>query len=210
MGHMGFLEAFDAILEVAGRPAHAARVADMRRTYERRAGAFGPEDAWFEPRSRAFWDDALTTQAFAREVLGELPEHTRGWARCLHHAHRGLFFAELVSGQRVLRDVWGGGAFLVDELDDASRDALDAPSGPFDARLVALPSPVTVSLLPGAVFHREDALEPLMAVLAAARARALSTGDALDALLRMELSLRVMSRVKPAYAYRPEGLSPPR
>jgi len=28
----------------------------------------------------------------------------------------------------------------------------------------------------------------------------------LDALLRMELSLKTLSRVKPAYAYRPEAL----
>ena len=45
-------------------------------------------------------------------------------------------------------------------------------------------------------------------VLDAARTKGLSTDDVLDALLRMELSLRTLSRVKPAYAYRPEALTP--
>ena len=53
---------------------------------------------------------------------------------------------------------------------------------------------------------RRDGSHP--GVLAAARARSLPTGDTLDALLRMERTLRSLSRVKAAYAYRPEALSP--
>ena len=36
----------------------------------------------------------------------------------------------------------------------------------------------------------------------------MKTDDVLDALLRMERTFRSLSRVKAAYAYRPEALSP--
>jgi hypothetical protein len=109
--------------------------------------------------------------------------------------------------RRLLRDVWSGAEFVIDEVDDASRSALDAPSGPFDGRLAALSDPTRIGLLPGAVFHPEDATEPIERVLAAAREQQFRTDDVLDALLRMEMSLRTMSRVKPSYAYRTQALS---
>jgi hypothetical protein len=43
-------------------------------------------------------------------------------------------------------------------------------------------------------------------VIAAARERDMTTGEALDALLRMELVFRSSSRVKAAFAYRVESL----
>jgi len=58
------------------------------------------------------------------------------------------------------------------------------------------------------VFHPRDATPCIEPVLAAARARAMSTTETLDALLRMNRALRSLSRVKVAYAYRPEALSP--
>jgi hypothetical protein len=178
----------------------------MRRSFEERTGAFGSEDPWFDARSRAFWDDALTRQGFARHVLLELPDETRAWAAVLERSHRGLFYASISQGRRILRDLWSGAEFLVDEVDDAMRTALDAPSGPFDGRLAALPDPVRVGLLPGAVFHPEDAADPIERVLEAGRDRDMAAEDVFDALLRMELRLRSLSRVKPAYAYRLEAL----
>jgi len=64
-------------------------------------------------------------------------------------------------------------------------------------------------VLPGALHHGPDALEPLVKVIAAARERDLETGDLLDALLRMELVFRSSSRVKAAFAYRVESLPRP-
>jgi hypothetical protein len=192
---------------VAGRPEHASRVAGMRSVFEQRTGRFGPEDPWFEARSRAFWDDALTRQGFAEAVEGELPGDARAWVPALARTHRGLFVVATGEGHgRVFRDVWGGAEFVVHEVDEASRDAVGAAHAPFDGRLAALANPARVALLPGAVFHPEDAFEPLSRVLDAARARELPADDVLDALLRMELSLRALSRVKPAYAYRAEAL----
>jgi hypothetical protein len=187
--------------------AHKERVAAMHRNFEARTGAFRAEEPWFEARSRAFWDDAVTRQGFAREVFAELTPEARAWVPGLERAHRGLFYASRRMNRRLVHDVWSGAEFVVDEVDDASRSALDASSGPFDGRLAALSSPPRVGLLPGAVFHPEDAALPIDRVLDAARRQRLPTDDVLDALLRMEVALRTMSRVKAGYAYRAEALA---
>jgi hypothetical protein len=204
-------ETYDAILALGALPQWAARVAAMRAAFEGRTGEFRPEDSWFEARSRAFWDDAVTTQGFAREVAGALPAGASGWVVPFARAHRGLFVAEGVApgGGRVLRDLWGGADFAVHAIDDATRDALLAASAPFDARLVAAGDPPRVAMLPGAVFHPADAAAPIHAVVARARAEGRKTIDVLDALLRMERGLRASARVKAGYAYRADRLGGP-
>jgi hypothetical protein len=205
---MGLLDTVARIVQLGGAPARAERVVALRATWEERTGAFSPEDPWFEERSRGFWDDAVTTQRFGREVADELREDERPWLGPLDRAHRGLFRVS-AEDRDVLEDVWSGAELVVSTMDEASRAELDASSGQlFDARVVGAEDPLTVALLPGAVFHSRDATEHVAPVLAAARARGMSTGDTLDALLRMQRALRSLSRVKPAYAYRAEALSP--
>lgn len=205
---MGLLETVARIVQLGGAPARAARVATLRASWEDRTGAFSPEDPWFEERSRAFWDDAVTAQGFGREVTDELEGSERAWLGPLDRAHRGLFRVS-TEDREVLEDVWSGAQLVVGMVDEASRAELDASSGQlFDARVVGTDEPLTVALLPGAVFHSRDATEHVAPVLAAARSRGMSTGDTLDALLRMQRALRSLSRVKPAYAYRAEALSP--
>jgi len=216
---MGLLETVARIVQLGGAPARAERVATLRASWEERTGAFSPEDPWFEERSRGFWDDAVTTQRFGRDVADELREDERVWLAPLERAHRGLFRVS-AEDRDVLEDVWSGAELVVTTVDEASRAELDASSGQlFDARIVGLgpwsvsrgpdpAPPLTVALLPGAVFHSRDATEHVAPVLAAARARGMSTGDTLDALLRMQRALRSLSRVKPGYAYRAEALSP--
>lgn len=218
---MGVLETVQRIVQLGGRPEHAARVAEMRARYEARTGAYRPEDPWFEERSRAFWADAVTAGAFGRAVEGDLGQEERTWLGPLERAHRGLFRAS-EADHDVLVDVWSGAELVVTTVDEASRAELDAASGQlFDARVVGrggrgpaanedggAEDPWEVALLPGAVFHPRDATAAITAVLAAAHARGLSAAEALDALLRMERTLRSLSRVKAAYAYRAEALSP--
>jgi hypothetical protein len=214
---IGVLETVAHIVQLGGRPARAERVATLRASWEERTGAFSPEDPWFEERSRGFWDDAVTTQRFGRDVADELQDDERAWLGPLERAHRGLFRlgprrAGRVSAEDrdVLEDVWSGAELVVSAMDEASRAELDASSGQlFDARVVGAEDPsLAVALLPGAVFHPRHATEHVAPVLEAARARGMSTGDTLDALLRMQRALRSLSRVKPAYAYRAEALSP--
>jgi len=140
-----------------------------------------------------------------QDELGPLDEAQRRWLPPLERAHRGLFRAE----GDVLVDVWSGAELEVGVVEDASRAELDASSGQlFDARVVGLDDPFTVALLPGAVFHSREATPCIGPVLTAARSRGLSCGETLDALLRMQRALRSLSRVKVAYAYRAEALSP--
>jgi hypothetical protein len=200
---MTLFEAYDAILALGAAPARAARVAAMRAAFEERTGRFVPEDPWFEARSRAFWDDAVTTQGFGREVTSALPsplpESAHVWIPRLERAQRGLFVLAGSAEKRepVLRDLWGGAEFLVNEIDDATRDALAVAVAPFDARLIGSDEPARVGILPGAVFHPADAASAIHAVLEAARAEGRRGSDVLDALLRMERGLRSSARVKP-------------
>jgi len=205
---MGVLETAARIVELGGAPGRAARVAQMRAAFEARTGAFSPDDPWFEERSRAFWCDAITTQRFGAEVADALTADEAAWLGPLEHAHRGLFRTGGEHGE-VLVDAWSGAELLVDTMDEASRAELDASAGQlFDARVVGSTAPFVVALLPGAVFHPLDATAAIPPVLAAARQRGLPAGETLDALLRMQRTLRSLSRVKAAYAYRAEALSP--
>jgi hypothetical protein len=204
---MGVLEAVVRIAQLGGAPERALRVAAMRASFEARTGTFAPEDPWFEERSRAFWCDAVTDGRFGREVDDELAEGERACLPALERAHRGLFRAR----GRVLVDVWSGAELVVSSLADESRAELEASADQlFDARVVGTDEPPVVALLPGAVFHSPYANAAIEPVLAAARAASLSTRETLDALLRMERTLRSLSRVKAAYAYRAQALSPPR
>lgn len=208
------LEAIGRIVHLGGTPDRAAQVAEMRARFEARTGAFAPEDAWFEERSRAFWCDAVTRARFGREVEGALTPDEARWLDPLERAHRGLFRAE--AGRLV--DEWSGAELVVTLVDDVSRAELDAAAGQFfDARVVGWDDggrpggghgPLGLALLPGALFHPHDATMAIGSVLAIGRTRGLSTDDMLDALLRMERTLRSLSRVKAAYAYRPEALGP--
>jgi hypothetical protein len=254
---MTLLEAFDAIVLRGAAPELAARVVELRSEFEGRTGKFTPEDAWFEARSRAFWDDAITSGKFAHIAKGHasdgagegapavagsarLSEDVRALVPAFERAHRGLFviassssassssssssassassspsspssfsLASSHTSRHVLRDVWSGVELVVDEIDEGMRDALAAASAPFDARVVGamIGGVPRVTLLPGAIFHPEDAVEPITAVLKAARAQGLSTHDTLDALLRMERALRTLSRMKASYAYRASALA---
>jgi hypothetical protein len=215
---MGVLETAARIVQLGGAPSKGPRVAEMRTVFEARTGTFSPDDAWFEERSRAFWCDAVTRGLFGRDVEGELAPEERVWLGPLERAHRGLFRAAALptarprrTGHRlVLEDVWSGAEVIPTVVDDASRAELDAAAGQFfDARVVGACEPLVVALLPGAVFHSRDATAAIDSVLEAAGGQGLSTDHALDALLRMERTLRALSRVKASYAYRPEALAPP-
>jgi hypothetical protein len=232
-GRMRVLEAVARIVELGGAAEHAASIVQLRAHFEERAGAFAPEDPWFEERSRAFWCDAVTRGKFGRAVEAELTPEQRAWLGPLERAHRGLFRAgdlrtlepprrrgpgtspALRGGgprhEAVLVDEWSGAELVITLVDDESRAELAAAAGQlFDARVAADQgaSGLLVALLPGAVFHPRNATAAIGPVLAAARHRELSTDDVLDALLRMERTLRSLSRVKAAYAYRPDGLTP--
>ena len=208
----------------------------MRAAFQDRTGAFRPDDPGVEvdARTRAFWDDALTTlgaPSFAARAAAAIPlppasgtpaaAAIEALVPALARAHRGLFVVEemsLPAAQAHLVDLWSGAEFVVCVLDEAQGIALQHAHGAFDGRVVA-PAPVgnvggagpagptfALYLLPGAFHHPADATPHLAAVLDKARDCELPTAAMLDALLRMERVLRTSSRVKAAYAYRTSGL----
>lgn len=208
-------EAIDVILAHAGEARHGARVRALRADFEKRAGAFTPEDPWFDARSAAFWDDALTTRAFGREVAPLLAEGARFWVEPLARAHRGLFRAKRdkdthdASGFHLV-DAWSGAEFRI-EAAQGLHDALEQAQGFFDGRVAGGwgEGRAFLGLLPGAVFHAEEATGAIGDLVELARARGLERGTFLDALLRMDHTFRGHSRVKPAFAYRKELLPGP-
>lgn len=208
------IAAYEAIISLGDAALLGAEAARMKREFQRRTGTFGPEDPWFETRARAFWDDALTTQGFAARAVEELdgdpraPVTIRAIAASLARAHRGFFLVEEVDDRGAyLVDVWSGAELLVRHLDETQALTLEHAEGAMDARVTAGAAGSDLFLLPGAYHHPADALEPATRVLVAAQERGMSTQDALDALMRMELVLRSSSRVKAGFAYRVEGLA---
>jgi hypothetical protein len=203
--------AYEAIV-VLGDPARSQDLGDqaarMRREFQRRTGAFGPEDPWFENRTRAFWDDALCAQGFSLlAAAGAISEDARAIAACMAEAHRGFFLVEEVDDQGAhLVDAWSGAELLVRHIDETQALTLEHAQGAMDARVTRVPAGSDLFLLPGAYHHPADALEPAIDVLVAAQERGMGMQDALDALMRMELVFRSSSRVKAAFAFRVESL----
>ncbi len=202
--------AYDAVVTAGGTQELGATAQSLRSEFERRTGAFGPDDPWFEARTRAFWDDALTSRRFAVTAREALPADLREFGVRFARAHRGLFLAtdRGARGARLL-DVWSGAELLVRHLDETQALTVEHAEGFFDARVVSTGEAATLVVLPGALHHPPDATEPLRRVLDEARRRDLSTEDALDALMRMELVLRSSSRVKPGFAYSASRLPTP-
>jgi hypothetical protein len=204
------LAAYEAVVGLGDSPDLLADAARMRKAYQERTGAFGPEDPWFETRARAFWDDAVATQGFARSVPS-LDAKAHAARACFTRSHRGFFVVEDVDDRGAhLVDLWSGAELLVVHLDETQALTLEHAEGAMDARVSSGPSGPALFVLPGAYHHPADALEPATRVLMEARERGMSTEQALDALMRMDLVLRSSSRVKAAFAYRVESLPPAR
>jgi hypothetical protein len=205
-----FESVFERLVAKVGAAIPPPEMARLHAAFEQRTGAFGPDDPWFESRSRAFWDDVMTRQPGSTAPILEGAEGgEEPWALALRRSHRGLFLSRTDHGALVLSDILSGAELLVHEVDEASRDSLASNESVFDGTVVALSSGESgrLALLPGSIFHLEGAEEAIAHVIAAARARGIANGALQDALLRMELSLRTLSRVKPSYAYRPEALT---
>ena len=194
------------MLSRAADAQRAERVLAMRAAFEARTGSFSPRDSFFEGRSAAFWDDALTSGGFGRELLSDLSAESAAMVEPFARAHRGLFHVEPEDDRFLLADEWSGAEFVAEPASPGLRDALERVSGLVDGRVVGVPVAERIVLLPGAVFHAADAIDPIRALLPEARARKMETQTFLDTLLRMDHALRALSRVKPAFAYRKEAL----
>lgn len=200
---------YEELVERAARAPLAARSQALRQAFFERSGRYEPDHPSAGSREAAGWEDALVRGGLARELAAGLEDAAeRGIALALSGAHRGIFVFGRVRDSIIARDLWSRAQFVMLARDDVARElsrggkASDAPL--CQARLLA--SPDGCAVLPGTVFHPADARDAIERILATARAEARGTDDVLDSLLRMEHTWRTLSRVKIAYAYRPEAL----
>lgn len=194
---------YDAVVSLAGSDTNDALTTRLRGEFLARTGSFTSDDPWFERRSRAFWDDALTRGGLGQHFASSLAPAEAKVARTFARAHRGLFEVRPESGTRVgFRDLWSSAVFWVDAFDPSMNAGIFHHEGGLaDARLVANDEG-SVAVLPGAFFHPDDATPSIGLVLDEARARGMTTDQTLDALLSMEMRFSTLSRVKASYAYR--------
>jgi hypothetical protein len=198
---------YDALLARAALPPFGVVAAELRVRFGQRCGWYAPEHPGTEAREAAAWEDALVRGALAVQITAHHGEFAPV-ARVISRAQRGLFVLDQLAGSVVALDLWSRAAFVLHDTDTLVRGFLDSGSAAdaplFHARVAPLNGACVV--LPGVLFHPPDARAAVEAVLVAARERELATDDALDAVLKMEHTFRTLSRIKLAYAYRPEML----
>ena len=187
-----------------------------RASFEARCGAFSTADPFHEERIRAFSDDLVCDHRLAdgrtaaERALSQVPPEDRsevgGWLRALTRSERSLFRAEIHGARPVLRCLLGG-AVLIARLDADPRDAAARlrEGDVFDGRIAPLAGELRV--LPGMVFHREEAHEALFALVRAAVASGLPRREILDGLLRMRMRHDRFTSIHARHLYRIEALA---
>ena len=202
------------IVELGGARERQAAVGALRARFEGRTGAFAPDDAWFEERSRAFWCDAVTRGRFGSRGRGRPHAGRARMARPSRaRAPRPLSRGRAAHGgrgararRRVERRRAGANAH---RRRVAGRARRHRPGSSSTGASSARTSRSSSRCCPVRSFTRGTRPPPSKRSSPPRAAKDLTTDDTLDALLRMERSLRALSRVKAAYAYRLEALAAP-
>lgn len=183
--------AYDLLVQRAAE--RTTDVARVRAAFEAAAGAFSPDDSFYEERAAALWDRVLTDP----EVLVNLePAPVR---TALARAHRGLF-AVVDAGDDVdLECLVTGAAFRLSRADSAHAALRQAHSEGerLDAFVVA--SIEGASLLPGVLVHPASAR---VAIERLVQGSTLAPAALLDALLGMRHRLATLGRMRPEVVYR--------
>jgi hypothetical protein len=189
-----------------------ATVDAARLEFEARTGAFSTADAFHEERIRAFSDELVcerrgpegatpAERALAAAPAGDASPGVR-WLRGLTRAERSLFRAELAPDGARLRCLLGGALYRV-SLDDGPSARLRS-GDVLDGRIAPVGEEIRV--LPGMVFHPEEAHEPLLALVAKAVAEGRDRRAILDGLLRMRMRHDRFVSIHARHLYRLESL----
>jgi hypothetical protein len=190
----------------------AREVDAARARFEARTGAFTTADPFHEERIRAFSDelvcetpgpDGRTPAARARDAVpaGDRSEAAR-WLEGLARAERSLFRAELEPDGPRLRCLLGGARYRV-VLDDGPSARLRS-GDVLDGRIA--PVAGAIHVLPGMIFHPEEAHAPLSALVARAVADGRDRREVLDGLLRMRMRHDRFVSIHARHLYRLESL----
>ncbi len=197
---------YDELQARAACPPFQERVRRWVDDFLHRTGQFPADHPSAVHRLAAAWEDALCRGGFGMEMMSTLEDPAeQELCRLIPSAHRGIFRFTSLGGRSVVHDLWSGAAFVLVTRDSIGREIQgDNLGGLCQARVVgALDG---CALLPGVVFHTPEATESVEGVIREARARGLSTDDLCESLLKMDYSMRTLSRVRASYAYRPSML----
>ena len=170
-----------------------------RAGFERRGGAFSALDTWNEERLRALADDIVVTRAASLQTSLTLQPEEHAWLVGMQTAERSLFVVEENERLRCL-------------LGDAVYRATfaDAPSARlrvgdiFDGRIALVGEVIRV--LPGMIFHAEEAHQSLRALVQQARAQGTAHDVILDGLMRMRMRHDRFVSIHARHIYRFESL----
>lgn len=186
--------AYDALVERASALPAVGRV---RAAFEATAGAFSPEDPFYEERAAALWCRVLVDPEVAA-ILGGDP--TLGAAaRCLGRAQRGLFAVRGEGADVDLDCLASGASFRLSRADSAHAGLRETASEGERLDGYVAPSPEGIALLPGVLVHAAAARSALEQVV---RDHTLSTSELLDRLLGMRHRLATLGRMRPEMVYR--------
>lgn len=197
---------YDELLQRACQAPFAEQASACRKDYAQRTGAFPNEHPSQAAREAAGWEDTLVSAGLARSIAATLEDAAeRDLAIVIASAQRGLFSLQSAGGgQTFLRDLWGGGAFLLLQRDEIGRAATVSEGAAFLGRIVAGIDGCAV--LPGVVWLPAEATPYLPQLIEAARAREMNIDSFAEALLRMDHALSTMSRMKAHHTFRPDYL----
>ena len=170
-----------------------------RAEFERRGGVFSATDTWNEERLRALADDIVVSRAADLLHALALTQDEQAWLVGMHTAERSLFVVE-------------GGERLHCLLGDAVYRATfaDAPSARlrvgdiFDGRIAMVDK--AIRILPGMIFHAEEAHESLRALVQQARIQGTARHVILDGLMRMRMRHDRFVSIHAKHIYRFESL----
>jgi hypothetical protein len=196
---------YDELLLRASSPPFDGDARRHREQFEARSGSLPPDHHARAQRDAASWEDALVAGGLALRIAATFDDPAeRSLLHVFSRAHRGVFVPTRVGAAPCLRDLWGGGVFLLLPRDDVGRALGEVEGVPFVGRIVAGADGCAV--LPGRVWLPEASLPLLPEIFREARARRLLTDAVAEGLLWMEHLMATLSRIKPQYAFRPEAL----
>jgi hypothetical protein len=169
-----------------------------RAEFERRGGAFSAADTWNEERLRALADDIVVPRASSWAAL-PLSDEERAWVLGMRQCERSLF---LVEPEERLRCLLGGAIYRVRFAEAPS--ARLRPGDIFDGRIALVGDAIRV--LPGMIFHAEEAHESLRALVQQARVERTPREVVLDGLMRMRMRHDRFVSIHAKHIYRFESL----
>jgi hypothetical protein len=198
---------YEELQQRALQPSFEQAYTELREAFEDRTGTFPVDHGKAGERAAAAWEHVLIADRLAIGLSQEMSDPgERELTETMCKAQLGLYELCAHGGHRYVHDGWRGASFLLMPRDDMHRNAMALPeaNGVFLGRVLALPEGCTV--LPGAIWLPGDAVPLLPNLVAQAQQREMSLQNFSYALLRMDHAFATLSRVKAAFAFRPEAL----